>query len=183
MLYPEHWRSIGSFWDALTLANVFPRYFHFLAASIALTGLFLAVYFGRQRFFASLELQSLRREQLVRSFYGVAFGSTLAQFVFGPLLFLTLPAHAVSTTLVVILAVAVLPLAAPDDHAGPARERGPSSVLETMRARAASPRKGGFWAARLPEAVFARRALVRGKPEDKQGNLLAPPSTPSPSPT
>ena len=110
MLYPEHWRSIGSFWDALTLANVLPRYLHFLAASFALTGLFLAVYFGRERFFVSLELQSLRREQLVRSFYGIAFGSTLAQFVLGPLLFLTLPAHTISTTLVVILTVAVLPL-------------------------------------------------------------------------
>jgi cytochrome c len=42
----------------------------------------------------------------------VAFGATLAQFVLGPLLFLTLPAHVVSTPLVLILALVVAPLAA-----------------------------------------------------------------------
>jgi len=110
MLYPEHWRSIGSFWDALTLANVLPRYFHFLAASLSLVGLFLAVYLGRDSYFATLELESVTRTQLVRSFYAIAFAATLAQFIFGPLLFLTLPSHTISTTLVVVLAVVVLPV-------------------------------------------------------------------------
>lgn len=110
MLYPEHWRSIGSFWDALTLANVLPRYFHFLAASLSLVGLFLIVYLGREKFFATLALESTTREQLVRALYGVTFAATLAQFIFGPLLFLTLPSHTISTTLVLILAFIVLPV-------------------------------------------------------------------------
>ena len=48
MLYPEHWRRVSSFWDALWLPNVLPRYFHFMMASLALTGLFFVYYFRRQ---------------------------------------------------------------------------------------------------------------------------------------
>ena len=109
MLYPEHWRSIGSFWDALILANVLPRYLHFLAASVSLVGLFLVVYLGREQTFANLTLESTSRQQLVRALYGATFAATLAQFIFGPLLFLTLPSHTISTILVLVLALVVLP--------------------------------------------------------------------------
>ena len=111
MLYPEHWRGIASFWEALTLANVLPRYFHFLAASAALVGLFLARYFDREHYFAGLGLEGMTRSQVVGAFYGVAFIATGAQLVFGPVLFFTLPAHTISTTLVLLLGLVVLPLA------------------------------------------------------------------------
>lgn len=111
MLYPEHWRGIGSFWDALTLPNVLPRYFHFLSASMALVGLFLARYFGRETYFATLGLETMTREQVLRAFYGVAFVATGAQLILGPVLFFTLPAHTISMHLVAMLSVIVLPLA------------------------------------------------------------------------
>ena len=112
MLYPEHWRSINSFWDALTLANVIPRYLHFLAATMAFVGLFLAVYFGRERYVNALGLETLTRGQLVRAFLSIALAATGAQFLFGPLLFLTLPGHTISMTLLLLLTLVVIFLAA-----------------------------------------------------------------------
>lgn len=111
MLYPERWRQIASFWDALALPNVFPRYFHFLAASISLVALFLVKYMGRESYFDALGLSTVNRHELARRFYTVAFAATGAQFFFGPLLFVTLPSHVVSMTLLLILVFAVIPLA------------------------------------------------------------------------
>ena len=112
MLYPERWRGISSFWDALMLANVVPRFLHFLTATVGIVGLFLAKYFGREAYVSTLGLQSIARSQIVRGFYAAALGATAFQFIAGPLLFFTLPAHAVSMTLVLILALVILPLAA-----------------------------------------------------------------------
>ena len=42
----QQWGIINGFTDALTLPNVFPRYFHFITACLAITGLFLAFWFG-----------------------------------------------------------------------------------------------------------------------------------------
>ena len=50
MLFPEKWGEINGFFDAMTLPNVFPRYFHFIAASLAITGLFLAWWFDRKAY-------------------------------------------------------------------------------------------------------------------------------------
>jgi cytochrome c len=111
MLYPEKWTQVGSFWDALLMPNVLPRYFHFLAATLALAALFFAWYFGRRGFFGKLQTEALTREQVVRAFYGVALGATGAQFILGPMLFLTLPSHVISTELVILVSV-VLFLAA-----------------------------------------------------------------------
>jgi cytochrome c len=111
MLYPERWREIHSFWDAVLIPNVLPRYFHFLSATLALAALFFAWYFGRRGFFEKLQMENLSREQTVRAFYGVALGATGAQFIFGPILFLTLPSHVISIELVVLLGI-VLCLAA-----------------------------------------------------------------------
>jgi cytochrome c len=105
MLYPEHWRGVDSFWKALWLPNALPRYFHFLAASLALTGLFLAYYFQRH---GEFPVGDLEREEAVRSFYGVVFGATAAQILLGLLVFLTLPAHAVSVSLLAILTLVLV---------------------------------------------------------------------------
>ena len=108
MLYPELWRSVKGFADALFLPNVLPRYFHFLAATFALTGLFLAKYFGREGYFASLGLQSVSREEMMRTFYGAALVATGMQFFLGPLLFFTLPSHTISMTLIYLLTAVIL---------------------------------------------------------------------------
>jgi cytochrome c len=112
MIYPELWTRVSSFWSALVLPNVVPRYLHFLAACFAAVGLFLAWYLSRDRTFASLELETLTQAELRRAFLGVAFAATLAQLFFGPLLFMTLPSRAVSALLVGLLLLLVLPMAA-----------------------------------------------------------------------
>ncbi len=109
MLYPEWWRTVDGFFDALFLPNVMPRYLHFLTATVAMTGLFLAKYMGRPAYFGKLELQSVTREQLVAGFYGMALAATGMQFFFGPLIFFTLPAHVITmTTIWLLLAVIAL---------------------------------------------------------------------------
>ncbi|MFB3904419.1 MAG: c-type cytochrome [Acidobacteriota bacterium] len=111
MLYPEHWREIRSFWDAVRLPNVFPRYFHFLMASLTLTALFFVYYFRRKP--ESLDLGSLQIHEVTRTFYGIALAATAAQILFGLLLFFTLPAHVISVRLIVTLAavLALVPFA------------------------------------------------------------------------
>jgi len=105
MLYPEHWGRIGSFWDALWLPNVLPRFFHFLMASLALTGLFFVYYFRRKS--SDIDLGSLKVSEVTRAFYGIALAATAAQILFGLLLFFTLPAHVVSIQLIGTLTLVV----------------------------------------------------------------------------
>jgi len=111
MLYPEAWSSVKSFLDALFLPNVLPRYVHFLTASVAVMGLFLVFYLGNAKRFDSLGIQDLSRETSIRRFYEVTLAATAAQLAVGLIVFLTLPAHVISGTLVAIL-TAVLLLAA-----------------------------------------------------------------------
>lgn len=108
MLYPEWWRQTTSLWAAVLLPNVLPRYLHFVAASLALTGLFLAWYLPRPSLAPTLSLDRLTAADLRRTFLGVTFAATLAQLFLGPLVFMTLPPRAVSALLVGLLALVVL---------------------------------------------------------------------------
>ncbi|MGV3619664.1 MAG: c-type cytochrome [Archangium sp.] len=92
MLFPERWTGVHGFLSALTLPNVFPRYFHFVCASLILTSLFGVWYFGRAAFPVEETFTHLTRPRLRRTFYGVAFVVSLAQFVVGPLVLVTMPA-------------------------------------------------------------------------------------------
>ncbi len=96
MLFPEKWGEIKGFFDAMTLPNVFPRYFHFLTASMAITGLFLAWWFGRKSFGADKIFKNLTSQQLKMKMLNLALIATGLQFIFGPLLFLTLPSQGVT---------------------------------------------------------------------------------------
>lgn len=104
MLFPEKWGIIKGFFSAMFLANVIPRYLHFLVASLAITGLFLFWYMGRKQYpFESIfGAGTFSRLQILRRWYGLALFPTLAQLGFGPLNLLTLPRHAVTWYLVVI---------------------------------------------------------------------------------
>lgn len=98
MLYPGEWEKVRGFFSSLVIGNVAPRYAHFLLASVALTGLFLAGWLGRRR--ANLnEAPGFTRPELRRVFYRVAFLATSAQFVVGPTLLLTLPSAGLSAKL------------------------------------------------------------------------------------
>lgn len=103
MLFPEKWADIKGFFSALTLPNVFPRYLHFLTASLAITSLFLFAYFGRKRYSAEGKYKSLSIPQVRKKIYNVAFVATVTQLVFGPVLLLTLPSKGINWTMMFII--------------------------------------------------------------------------------
>ena len=108
MLFPERWTQIQGFFSSLEIGNVFPRFFHFLSASLAFTGLFLAGWFGRKSFPLETLLPEFTRPELRRLFYRFAFFLTIAQLAFGPLLFVTLPAGGLTLDLLLVITGGIL---------------------------------------------------------------------------
>jgi cytochrome c len=103
MLLPYKWEATRGFLDALLLANVLPRYLHFLVAICAMIGFFAAVYFwyrGRKT-----DDPFYDRAQKIGLQWALA--ATLLQGVFGTIVFLTLPDGAYSTSLIIHLAAAI----------------------------------------------------------------------------
>ena len=90
MLFPSEWEKVKGFFSALKVGNVFPRYLHFLFASVALTGLAGAGWFWRQPVVDHLG-HDFTRNELRRIFYRIAAWATGLQFIAGPLLLFTLP--------------------------------------------------------------------------------------------
>lgn len=103
MLFPEKWGTIKGFVSALTLPNVFPRYLHFLCASMAVTGLFLFWYVGRKRYPFETYFQQLTRYDMKKKSYSLTLAASLFQFMIGPVVLLTLPAKGVKWNLVLII--------------------------------------------------------------------------------
>lgn len=108
MLFPGEWHKVTGFFSSLRVGNVFPRYFHFLSASLALTGLFLAGWFGHKRYPLEKYLPGFSRAELRRLFYRIAFYLTLAQLAFGPLLLFTLPFEGLSRELFLLILLGIL---------------------------------------------------------------------------
>lgn len=102
MLFPSEWEKVKGFFSSLQIGNVLPRYLHFLAASLAMTGLFLAGWFGRKNA-APGHLAGFTGPELRRLFYQICARLTLLQFILGPLLLFTLPPAGVTTKLYVII--------------------------------------------------------------------------------
>jgi cytochrome c len=103
MLFPEQWRQVSGFFSSLRVGNVFPRYFHFISASLALTGLFASAWLSREKFRVENKLPGFSRPEIRRLFYRLAFYITLAQLVFGPLLLFTLPYRGVTGLLFIVI--------------------------------------------------------------------------------
>ncbi len=108
MLFPGRWQEVSGFLSALALPNVWPRYFHFVTASVAISGLFLLLFFLRAGCPIEERLQTLDRAALRRLFYGIALGATALQLLFGPLVLLTLPGQGMSWTLIGIISIGVV---------------------------------------------------------------------------
>lgn len=102
MLFPSEWEKVRGFFSSLSIGNVLPRYLHFMAASIAMTGLFLAGWFGRKNADLS-HLDDFTRPELRRLFYKVCAYVTLGQFALGPLLLFTLPSVGITTQVYLII--------------------------------------------------------------------------------
>lgn len=106
MLYPGEWEKVRGFFSSLVIGNVAPRYAHFLLASIALSGLFLAGWLGRRG--AKLDVApGFTHAELRRVFYRVAFFATAAQFLIGPAVLLTLPSVGLSAQLYKVIFLGV----------------------------------------------------------------------------
>lgn len=103
MLFPEKWGTIRGFVSALTLPNVFPRYLHFLCASMAVTGLFLFWYAGRKKYPFEQYFQQLTRYTVKKQAYTLAFAASLFQFIIGPVVLLTLPSKGVGWNLIAVI--------------------------------------------------------------------------------
>jgi cytochrome c len=103
MLFPEKWLTVKGFWSTLLVGNVFPRYLHFISASIALTALFFVGYFRRTGYNVEKELSPFTREELKKQFYQVAFWVTVFQLGFGPLVLFTLPGIGISWQMVTVI--------------------------------------------------------------------------------
>lgn len=108
MLFPERWTEIRGFFSALLLPNVLPRYLHFMFASLAVTSLFLAAWFGRAGFPLAATLPGFTRPQLRRLFYRATLHISLAQFIAGPLVYFTLPTQGITMRMTGIILMGVL---------------------------------------------------------------------------
>ena len=102
MLFPSEWDKVKGFFSSLKIGNVFPRYLHFLLASIALTGLAGAGWFWRKVVVDRLD-NGMTREELRRLFYRIAALATAFQFIAGPILLFTLPSIGVTPLLYKII--------------------------------------------------------------------------------
>ncbi len=107
MLFPDKWTEVRGFLSALNLPSVFSRYFHFLAASLAVTGLFLVAMF-KTKWLESWPKLFEKKSELQRSFYRVSLVVSLCQFIIGPTVLLTLPRVGWSALLFWALGLGVL---------------------------------------------------------------------------
>jgi cytochrome c len=112
MLFPERWSEVRGFLSSLFIANVIPRYLHFLTGTVAVTGLFLFGYFGRKKYPVEDKLPGFTRDEIKAKAYKLTFYATLSQLIFGPLLFFTLPWHGVDWNLAYIIIAGILIAAA-----------------------------------------------------------------------
>lgn len=97
-------RRVG-FLEALwSVGNVVPRYVHFLLASVAIAGLWVMGWWGRDR----EDWEPLERVDVMKFGARWAIGATALQFIAGPVVLLTLPAGALTGPAVAVLAIGVL---------------------------------------------------------------------------
>ncbi len=105
MLYPDQWKNVYNFWQALWVPNVLPRYLHFLNASFALTGFFTFLYFHHK--LKNNPDDALFYTRAKRLGMKWAFYATLLQLLFGVLNYVTLPVIADSPLVLYLIISAV----------------------------------------------------------------------------
>jgi cytochrome c len=113
MLFPEKWGTVKGFFSALLLPNVFPRYLHFITASMSVTGLFIFWYMGRKSYPFEEYFTRLTRYDIKKKAYSLTLAASVTQFIIGPLVMLTLPTKGFDWRLIlVILSGAIIALPA-----------------------------------------------------------------------
>lgn len=105
MLDAEAMARMPGFFEAMVkVGNVFPRYVHFLLASLALTGIWIALWWDR----AGSPLPPDERPAIVRHGTSWALGATALQFLAGPVVLFTLPAGGLTGWVALLLALGVV---------------------------------------------------------------------------
>jgi cytochrome c len=103
MLFPEKWGSIKGFVSALVLPNVFPRYLHFIFASLSATGLFIFWYMGRKNYPFESKFSKLTRYEIKKKVYSLVLVSSVSQFLIGPIVLITLPSKGMGWNLILVI--------------------------------------------------------------------------------
>jgi len=103
MIQPEKWLMVKGFLSALMLPNVWPRYFHFIFASLAVTGLFLFWWFSRKPYLYEESFKNLQKHDLQKRFYSITFFASVSQFLMGPIVLLTLPEKGITWTMILVI--------------------------------------------------------------------------------
>jgi len=103
MMFPEKWAVVKGFFNAMMLPNVFPRYFHFLFASLAVTGLFLFWYMSRKNYEFEKLLPGFARYDIQRKGYSLALIASICQMLIGPIVLLTLPTKGMGWNLILVI--------------------------------------------------------------------------------
>jgi cytochrome c len=105
MLDPAAWARRPGFFEAMVgVGNVLPRYVHFMLASLAVTGFWVALWWRRPK----EGLSEPGRVAVVRLGTLWALVPTALQFLAGPLVLFTLPTGAITPLMIGLLGLGVL---------------------------------------------------------------------------
>jgi cytochrome c len=104
MMFPEKWGTVRGFLSALMLPNVFPRYFEFVAACLAVTGIFIVWYNNRKSYPIEQIYNTFTRYNLKKIGYSIATVGLSLQIIFGIIVLFTLPSKGISYSVIVIMA-------------------------------------------------------------------------------
>jgi cytochrome c len=111
MMFPEKWGTVKGFLSALMLPNVFPRYFEFLGACVAITGIFIVWYNGRKSYPIEEIYTNFTRNSIKKIGYSIATVGLSLQILFGIIVLFTLPSKGISYAVIAVMAGAGLLLA------------------------------------------------------------------------
>lgn len=112
MMFPEKWGTVRGFISALSLPNVFPRYFEFIGASIAVTGIFIVWYNRRKNYNVENIYNDFSRFELKRTGYSIALVGLALQILFGIIVLFTLPSKGMGYSIILIMLIGGVLLAA-----------------------------------------------------------------------
>ncbi|MBD3750632.1 MAG: cytochrome c [Sphingobacteriales bacterium] len=111
MMFPEKWGTVQGFLSALILPNVFPRYFEFLGACVAVTGIFIVWYNNRKPYPIEEIYTSFSRYDIKKIGYSIATIGLSLQILFGIVVLLTLPTKGISYSVIGAMTLAGILLA------------------------------------------------------------------------
>ncbi len=103
MMFPEKWAEVQGFLSALMLPNVLPRYFEFIGACIAVTGIFIVWYNSRKNYPVEQIYSSFTRYELKKIGYSIGILGLSLQILFGLIVLFTLPSKGISYSVIAVM--------------------------------------------------------------------------------